>query len=51
MDAFELQMYEKRRRQIRLLLCIPVIVAVLIGFCIYVFAYHVNRFTLDLLLD
>ena len=48
MDAFEQQMYEKRRRQIRLFMCIPVFVAVLIGIGIYVFTYHINHFSLDL---
>ncbi len=48
MDAFEQQMHEKRRRQIRLFLCIPVIVAVVIGVGIYVFTYHINRFTLEM---
>ena len=50
MDAFEEQMLHKRRRQLRFLLSIPVLAALLLGLMIYVFTYHVNRFSLDVVL-
>ena len=50
MNPFEKQMLCKRRRQIRFFLSIPILAALLIGVGIYVFTYHINRFTLDLVL-
>ena len=50
MDAFEEQMQYKRRRQIYWFLSIPVWIALLIGIGIYVFTYHVNKFSLDVML-
>jgi len=48
MDAFEEMMRRKRSKQIRWLLAIPVLAALVIGIGIYVFAYHINRFSLEL---
>ena len=48
MDAFQQQMFYKRRRQIRFFLSIPVLAALAIGIGIYVFTYHINHFSLDL---
>ena len=50
MDAFEEQMYRKRCRQMRWFLSIPAVVALVIGICIYVFTYHINRFDLEIML-
>ena len=50
MDIFEEQMLRKRRRQIRFFLSIPVILAFLIGLGIYVFIYHINRFSVEMTL-
>ena len=48
MEPFEEKMYRKRRNQIRFFLMIPVLIALVIGAASYVFAYHVNRFSLDM---
>ena len=48
MDAFQQQLFYKRRRQIRFFLSIPVLAALVIGIGIYVFTYHINHFSLDL---
>ena len=48
MDIFDEQMLRKRRRQLRFLLGIPILLAFAIGIGIYVFTYHINRFSLDL---
>ena len=50
-DAFEEQLYRKRRRQIWWFLSIPVWIALVIGIGVYVFTYHINRFSLDLELN
>lgn len=48
MDAFEERMRRKRVNQLRFLLALPVLIALVIGGLIYVFTYHVNRFSLEL---
>ena len=48
MHPFEEKMYRKRRNQLRFLLLLPVLIAVMIGLAFYVFTYRVNRFSLDL---
>lgn len=48
MDPFEERMYRRRRNQLRFFLMLPVLLALLIGAAVYVFTYHINRFSLDL---
>lgn len=50
MDVFEEQMYRKRHRQLRWFLSTPILIAVMIGMGIYVFAYHINRFNVEVTL-
>lgn len=51
MDSFEQNMLRRRKRQIRFLLCIPILIALILGAACYVFAYHINRFQVDLELN
>ena len=48
MDAFEERMYRKRKNHLRFFLMLPVLIALVIGAAIYVFTYHINRFSLNL---
>lgn len=48
MDFMEKKMYCRRKLQVFFFLTLPVLVALLIGSAVYVFAYHINRFSLDL---
>jgi len=44
----EEKLYRRRQNQLRFFLLLPVLTALLIGAAAYVFAYHINRFSLDL---
>lgn len=48
MDPFERIMIQKKKQRIRFYLMLPVIISCLIGICIYVYVYHVNRFDLKM---
>lgn len=48
MDPFESRMRARRRGQIRFFLVLPVLIALLIGGCIYVFTYCINQFHLEI---
>ena len=48
LEPFEERMFRKRRNQLRLFLSLPVLTALIIGAAVYVFAYHINRFSLEL---
>lgn len=48
MDPFEERMRRRKQAQLRFLLMIPVLLALLIGGAVYVFTYHINRFHLEL---
>ena len=48
MDIMENRMYYRRKLQMYFFLSLPVLAALLIGIAVYVFAYHINRFSLDL---
>jgi len=47
-DPFEQNMANKKRKQVRFLLFMPILLALIIGGLIYVFIYHVNGFQLEL---
>ena len=51
MDSIELNNEMKRKVQTGILLALPVLIALIIGACIYVFTYHVNEFQLDLTIN
>ena len=51
MDPFEKKMRKRRKTQVRFLLLLPVLIGLLIGACIYVFTYYVNRFSLELTMN
>ena len=48
MHPFEEKMYRNRRKQLRFFLLLPVLIAILLGAALYVFAYHINQFSLDM---
>ena len=48
LEQMEEKMYRSRKNQVRFFLMIPVLVALIIGAATYVFAYHINRFTLEM---
>ena len=51
MDPFEEKQQKRKKARIRFLLFLPILIGLLIGACIYVFTYHVNRFSLDLTMN
>ena len=48
MDQFDLKIQRQKKARIGFLLTLPVLIALIIGACIYVFTYHVNEFQLAL---
>ena len=48
MDIFQEKMRKRRLWQLRLLLSLPVVVALILGAGLYVFTYHINAFSLDM---
>ena len=48
LDIFQEKMRRRRQNQLRFLLLLPVLIALVIGAAVYVFTYHINRFALDL---
>ena len=48
MEPMEEKMYRRRRNQVRFFLMLPVLIALIIGAAAYVFAYHINQFTLEM---
>ena len=50
MDRFESKHRAGKKARRWLPLFLPILIALLIGGMIYVFTYHINRFTLDLVL-
>lgn len=48
MDPFEEKMRRRRQNRMRILLLLPVLLALIIGAAVYVFTYHINQFSLDL---
>ena len=47
MEPFEEKLHRGRRRQIRLLLALPTIIALVLGGLIYLFTYHINQFRME----
>ena len=48
MDPYEEIIRRRKQRQIRFVLLIPVLIALLLGSAIYVFVYHINQFRVEL---
>lgn len=48
MDPLEERMLKRKKRQVRLLLLLPVLIALVLGGAIYVFTYHINQFRMEL---
>lgn len=48
MDPYEEKILRRKQRQIRFVLLIPVLIALLLGAAIYVFSYHINQFRMEL---
>jgi len=48
MDPIEERMLRRRKRQLRMLLLLPVLIALIIGGAVYVFTYHINQFHMEL---
>ena len=51
MEQFELGMQRRKKVGFCFLLVLPVLIALIIGTCIYVFTYHINEFQLDLIMN
>ena len=48
MDPYEEIIRRRQQRQIRFVLLMPVLIALLLGSAIYVFVYHINQFRVEL---